>query len=386
MAQSRSLKSDEFDSLVIGGGLAGLIAAHQLEGTGRKVALIEGLDGLGGSCRPVSSRAGIIDNGLKFFPDTEEARACLEWLGNVLGESIHYTVVEAAPVTFDDGKFKPFIGFGDQKVATVSEVNVYAQERYLRLETTPKEWVARLTESFTGTTMMQSYVTKLHVDDTFVINAVINGAKHLSAREVLFCAAPQQLTRLLPDSHVPTKIRQRLMRGEFWTSVSLDLIHKGVVSESEAIHILKGANEEPCVGVFHKPVQLEDGQTAQLSQWLTLVPRDITDDPELVGGALKQIKRQVKRAYENSLDGLIQERIIVNPTSHGDFTGFLPPDGLWPKLQNLWVISGFLDPAKNLVGALCQARRTLASVAGEPIEPMALDSESAENSAPQANA
>lgn len=386
MAQSRSLKSDEFDSLVIGGGLAGLIAAHQLEGTGRKVALIEGLDGLGGSCRPVNSLAGTIDNGLKFLPDTEEAHECLNWLGEILGEPIQYTSVEAAPVTYDDGKFKPFIGYGDQKVATASEVDVYAQEKYLRLNSSPKDWVTRLTESFTGTTMMQSYVTKMQVDDSFVIDVLINGAKRITGREVLFCATPQQLTKLLPDSHVPTKFRQRLLKGEFWTSVCLDLLHKGMVSESEAVHVLKGANEEPCVGIFHKPIQLEDGQTAQLSQWLTLVPRDITDEPELVGGALKQIKRQVKRAYETSLDGLIQERIIVNPTSHGDFTGFLPPDGLWPKLQNLWVISGFLDPAKNLLGTLRQARRTLAAVAGEPIEPVVSDSELTENPTSQANA
>jgi len=386
MAQSRSLKSDEFDSLVIGGSLAGLITAYQLEGTGRKVALIEGLDVLGGSCRPVNMMAGTIDNGLKFLPDTEEAHECLEWLGEILGESIRYTVVEAPPVTYDEGKFKPFIGFGDQKVATAGEVDLYARERYLRLESTPKDWVTRLSESFTGTTMLQSYVTKMQVDDTFVINLVINGAKHISGREIFFCATPQQLNKLLPESHVPAKLRQRLAKGEFWTSVCLDLLHNGVVSESEAVHVLKGANEEPCVGLFYKPIQLENGQTAQLSQWLTLVPRDITDEPELVAGALKQIKRQVKRAYENSLEGLLQERIVVNPTSHGDLIGLLPEDGLWPKLQNLWVISGFLDPAKNLIGALRQTRRTLAAVAGDPVEPMVSDSDLNENPAPQANA
>lgn len=386
MAQSRSLKSDEFDSLIIGGGLAGLIAAHQLEGTGRKVALIEGLDGLGGSCRPATTLAGTIDHGLKFFPDTEETRECLEWLGGILGEPIEFTPVEAAPINYDEGKFKPFIGFGDQKVATATEIDAYAHAKYLRLESSPKNWIPRLTETFTGSTVLQSYVTKMQVDDEFVIEVLINGAKRMSGREVLFCATPQQLLKLLPDTHVPTKLRQRLMKGEFWTSISLDLIHNGSVTESEAVHVLKGANEEPCAGLFHKPLKLEDGRTAQLSQWLTFVPRDITNEPELVGAALKQIKRQVKRAYEQSLEGLLQERIIVNPTSHGDLTGALAEDGKWPKLQNLWAISGFMDPAKNLIGTMRQTRRTISSVAGDPLEPVEFSADLSESPSPRANA
>ena len=41
MAQSKTIKTHEYDSIVIGAGLSGLIAANQLESTGRKVALIE---------------------------------------------------------------------------------------------------------------------------------------------------------------------------------------------------------------------------------------------------------------------------------------------------------------------------------------------------------
>lgn len=375
MAQSRTTKSDEFDSIVIGGGLAGLIAAHQLEGTGRKVALIEGLDGLGGSCRPGANKAGPIDHGLKFLPDTEEARAALEWLGSVIDEEITFEAVDAPPVTYDDGKFKPFVGFGDQKVLTAHEVDHYAQARYLRLTSSPKNWVSKLVGAFTGSLQTQSYITKFQADDEFIIDALINGAKRISGREVLFCAAPQQLVRLLPESHVPGRVKQKLVKGEIWTSANLDLVHAAPVTDSQAVHILKGANEEPCVGLFHPPTTDSEGRTLQVSQWFTLVARDMADDEETVAAALKQIKRQVKRAYETSLDGLVQERIIVNPASHGDLSGVLAEDGRWPKLQNLWVISGLLDPAKNLLGVLNQTRRTLAAVAGEPAIAIETDSD-----------
>lgn len=382
MAQSKTTKSDEFDSIVIGGGLTGLIAAHQLEGTGRKVALIEGLDALGGSCRPFVSKAGVIDHGIKFVADTEDAREALAWLETVLGEAIDIERIEEPPVTYDDGKFKPFVGFGDQKVMTASEIDAYAKAQYLRLSSTPKNWVPKLIESFTGTLLTQSYVTKMQVDDEFVIDILINGAKRISGREIVFCAAPQQLARLLPESHVPARLKQKLLKGEFWTSLNLDLIHQGKVTDSTAVHVLKGANEEPCVGLFQPATRTEDGREVQVSQWLTLVPHDITDDPEIAGSALKQIKRQVKRAYETSLDGLIQERIVVNPMSHGDLVGVLGEDGRWPKLQNLWVISSFLDSSRNLPGSIRRTRLTLAAIAGEPIEAVSHDTDLANSSHP----
>jgi hypothetical protein len=372
MAQSKSTKTDEFDSIVIGAGLAGLIVANQLEATGRRVALVEGLDTVGGSCRPAPTKAGVIDHGFKFFPESAQNADTLAWLSSVLGEPLELTPVDAPPVTYDEGKFKPFVGFGDQKVNSAAEVDGYAKAQFYRLSKTPKDWVPRLTESFTGTLLTQSFATKLQVDDEFVIEVLLNGSKRISGREVFFCALPQQLVRLLPETHLPARLRQKLMKGEFWTSINLNLVHGTPVTESEAVHVLKGANEEPSFGAFLPPttVKNEDGTTStyQMSQWTTLVPRDITDEPELVASALKQIKRQVKRAYETSLDSIVTERIVVSPTSHGDLVGALPADGRWPKLQNLWVVSSFLDEAKNTLGAIGQARRVLASIVGEPIE------------------
>lgn len=384
MAQSKTAYSTEFDSLVIGSSLSGLIAANQLEATGRKVALVEGLDALGGSCRPTSSLVGTIDHGLKIFPDTSETVEALTWLESLLDEKISAESVDAPPVTFDEGKFKPFIGFGDQKVRSAHEIDCYAQGKYLHLSSTPKEWVPKLASSFTGTLLTQSYITKIQVDDEFVIDVLINGSKRISAREVLFCAAPRQLVRLLPETHIPSRLKQRLVKGELFSSLNLDLVHSGIITDSRAVHVLKGANEEPNVGVFHHPVTDPEGNTSQLSQWTTLVPYDLVDDSELSASALKQIKRQVKRAYEASLIGLKQERIIVNPMSNGDLQGALDPVGRWPKLQNLWILSGLLDTSKNLVGSLRQARRTLASIVGEPAQVVSNDTDLALEAQPSA--
>lgn len=382
MAQSKNSKTHEFDSLVIGAGLAGLLAANQLERTGRKVALIEALDVLGGASRPTQTVIGGIDHGLKLVPETADSEETLLWLESVLDTRLERALVDVPPVTYDDGKFKPFVGFGGLKVETAAEIDAYAVSRYYQFRQSPKDWVQKLSDDFTGTVLSQSIVTKMDVDDACVIELLVNGSKRYSAREVVFCATPQQLTHFLPEAYVPTRLRQRLLKGEFWTSINLDLIHGSVVTDSRAVHVLKGANEEPCVGLFHPSTRMDDGRTAQLSQWTTLVPRDITDEAAHVASALKQIKRQVKRAYETSLEDLIRERILVLPTSHGDLAGVFAEDGKWPKLENLWVISSFLDQEKNLFGALRQARRTLTSLAGDPVVSIDSESELAETPPP----
>lgn len=373
-AHSKNSKTHEYDSIVIGGGLAGLIAANQLEHTGRKVALVEALDVLGGTSRPVSSAAGTIDHSLKFIPVTDDSDDLLAWLSSVLDMRLDYSIVEAAPVTYDEGKFKPFVGFGDAAIATAGEVSAYARDRYYSFAQPVSSWVPRLIEMFTGTVFTQSYVTKMSVEDDFVIEILVNGSKKLSAREVIFAATPQQLVKILPEGTSPARLRQKLLKGEFFTSVNLDLVHGAGVTDSRAVHILKGANEEPSVGLFMPPVNV-DGRVMQVSQWTTLVPRDITDDAEITASALKQIKRQVKRAYETSLEGLVKERIAVSPTSHGDMSGALPEDGRWPKIQNLWLINNFMDSEKNVLGMLKQARRTLAALAGEPARAISRDTD-----------
>ncbi len=356
MAQLKKIRVAEFDTIVIGGGLSGLITATLLEDSGRKVALVEALDTLGGNCRPSISPVGPVDHGLKFFANTAKSEALLNWLEGVLQKPLPRTLVDAAPVTYDNGRFQPFVGFGEQGAEAVSEIGYYTQAQYWRLGNTPKDWIAQLSEGFTGELYLQSHVTKIQVEDEFVLEIIVNGAKRITAREYVFCAPPQQLLRLLPEASIPPRLRQKLAKGSVFTSIHLDLLHSTEVTNSEAVHVLRGANEEPCWGLF-QPMQTDaEGKSYQASQWVTLVPNDQTDDDELVATALKKIKRQIKRAYPEALDHLLHERILVCPGSHGDLAGALSEQQTLPKLQNLWISSSYFSGEKNLMGTLEQCQ------------------------------
>lgn len=380
MAQTKTPKAQEFDTLVIGAGLAGLIAANALEATGRNVALIEAMDMVGGASRPGNTAAGPIEHGLKVIPDTEAAHAALDWLETVLGEKIERTVIEASPLNYDDGKFKPYVGFGNETVRTSAEVEAYAVSRRLKLSSGPAEWTRKLAEQFTGKLFLQSHATRMIIEDGFVIETIINGSKRITAREVIFAASPQTIPALVGDTVLAPRIRQKLIKGDYWTSVNLDVVHSLPITDSESIHILKGANEEPTIGTFHPAVTTEDGRTLQVSQWLTLIPREEIDEEEFVAGALKHIKRQIKRAYESAFENVVQERILVLPTSHGSLAGAFDTPGRIPKISNLWMTSAFFADERNTLGTIIQSRRVIEEI-GEALMDTDLNADSPSASA-----
>lgn len=359
----RAAQTEKFDYVIVGASLSGLLAAKALRARGSRVLILEAHDEVGGSNRGLKSQIAMSDRTFKFFPETGFAEEVFTWLETILETSIARTIIEEPAVTFEDGRFKPFVGFGDANIKTGSEISAYARARYYQLQLTPKDWVHTLREQLGDAIVTQSVVTAIEVDEnSLVTQLVVNGEKTILAKQVLFCANPVPLLQLLPSAKVPAKVRQRLSKGEFYTSVNLELTHSAPVTESAAIHILRGGSEEPAVGVFNRPIKLSDGSTVQTSQWLTLLARDMSDDIEAAAFAIKQIKRQIKRAYETALENIVSERIFVNPLSHGDLQGALPADGRWPKVENLWLISGSLNHERNLWGTLLQTRLSLSSV------------------------
>jgi hypothetical protein len=367
MAQTKLPKASDFDTLVIGADLSGLLMAHELELTGRKVALIEALDTLGGHFRPQMSPLGPLDNGLKLIPATPSSPDEVNWLSCILQKPIPFEVLDNPPVTFDNGKFQPFVGFGETPTEAASELSSYLQPGQLQLHSTPKDWVPALAQNFTGESFLKMHLTQLIVEDGFVIEAVFNGTKRFSASEIIFCAHPSLLAKALPENTIASRVRQKMSKGPYFTAVHLDLVHLGVVTESRAPHLLRGANQEPCVGLFAEPALNANGQTYQVSQWLTFLSSQLTDDAEVAAEGLKAIKRQIKRAYPEALNHLLYEKILIAPASHGHVDIELTPDYRLPKIENLWLGSHFWSPERNTLGAISQARRVLSQIGSAPV-------------------
>lgn len=348
-----------YDYVVIGSGLSGLAIANALSRITENVALIEAADHFGGYNKKVTTPAGAINNGLRLVPASSSGEKALQFLESLIGQEIIESSFTGLPLTYESGQFKEFLGFGDHPPAFYDEVKYFIQSDFYRLKIEPFAWPELLFAGFKGDFLSKSYVTKFIIEDALAQGVMINGTKQVFGKNFIFTGSVKDLSVLLPDDSIPYKVRAKLSKNQYWTALCLDLTHKGVVTTQQSIHLLNGTTQDeigPCVGRF---LPTPEGSEFQVSQWLTFVSHEETEDSEIVGTALKKIKRQIKRAYPQALDSLAHERIFVAPNLCGNGDLKLSANQTIPQVKNLWIGSGTLNEGQNLIGSLLQAQLVL---------------------------
>lgn len=353
-----------YDYAIIGSGLTGLSIAAALSRETNNIALIEAADVPFGANKKVNMPVGPINNGLRFVPDTVLSEKALRFLENLLGRSVAADVSEEAPITYEAGGFKTFLGFGDNPPAFYEELAYFTSSKRINLSLEPFQWTQLLFEQFKGDFLPRSYVTKFQKDGDKVSQVTINGSKTLQAHNFIFAGSVRDLGILLPEDSISIRARTKLSKNTYWTALCIDFCHNKEVSTSTAMHILNGTTQDeigPCAGRFLPTTEVE-GEKLQASQWLTFIEQEVTEDSEVVGMALKKIKRQIKRAYPEALDGLKLERIYVAPIIAGNGDLKTSANMTIPGLENLWIASSTVNEQKNLVGALLQAEMIVASL------------------------
>ncbi|WP_413559091.1 NAD(P)-binding protein [Bdellovibrio sp. HCB209] len=353
-----------YDYAIIGSGLTGLSIAASLSRETKNVVLLEGLDHSGGNNKQINFPTGPINNGIRFVPDSVLSEKALGFLENLLGQKVIADVSDEAPVTYDSGNFKTFLGFGDNPPAFWEELSYFTSSKRIDLGLQPFQWSQLLMEKFTGEFMPRSYVTKFHQEGDRVTSVTVNGSKTIHAQNFIFAGTVRDLSLLLPEDAISVRARSKLAKNAYWTALCLDICHSKAVTDSTAVHVLNGTTQDeigPCAGRFLPAVEV-DGNTIQASQWITFIETEMTDDSETVGMTLKKIKRQIKRAYPEALDDVKLERIFVSPYIAGTGDLKLSANQTIPSLDNLWVASATLNDQKNLVGSLLQAEMIVASL------------------------
>jgi phytoene dehydrogenase-like protein len=353
-----------YDYAIIGSGLTGLSIAAALSRETENIALIEAADVPYGVNKKVNSPTGPINNGLRFVPDSVLAEKAMRFLENLLSKPVVSDIAEEAPITYEAGGFKTFLGFGETPPAFYEELAYFTSSKRQDLTSEPHEWTQNLMELFKGDFMPRSYVTKFHQEGERVTHVTVNGSKTIHAHNFIFTGAIRDLALLLPEEAMSVRARSKLSKNTYWTGLCLDLCHDKEVTNSTTMHVLNGTTQDeigPCVGRFLPSVETETGRM-QTSQWMTFIEYEVTEDSEVVGTALKKIKRQIKRAYPDALENLKQERIFVTPIIAGNGDLKLNANMTLPGLENLWIGSATVHEQRNLVGALLQAEIVTASL------------------------
>lgn len=373
------MSAKKYDVIVIGSGLTGVLAAHLAHRAGQKVLLLEARDILGGAVRRIQTDAGTLPSSLEYFPETENALSQIQKLSDLFGEQILDQVEETRPLTYDEGDFKSFVGFGDRKNPSVEELSFYNSPRRLKLHSGPDQWLEKLIQMGIGDVHTLSEVTHFEVADHQVTAVTINAANSFVAKKVIFAAPPKHLEALFNQEDLSPKTRSRIAKSHVWTSVGLHMHHPQLQTQEMGLHFLMGSSEEfePCVGRF-----FEAQENGQKSVWISLIPQEKSEDIEFVADTIKYMKRQIKRAYPQAFENLSNEKIVVAAESHGHMPLHLKEPSHFAELKNFFIASPLVVESRGLVGALEQAFKAGAWVTEDQAE----EKVSAEISNPQPEA
>lgn len=343
------------DTLIIGGGLTGLFLAHRLQNGGQRVALIEARESLGGRSRRPGSNS-YSSTGLDFIPATHENVALLEWVKSVSPLSINFEVKEHHPQLYDEGRWRPFAGFGESNFLSVTELSHYSHSQHIVLNPGIEHLVRALVEQLPFEAQTMSEVTGLIVNDGQLTEVVVNGDKTLKADRVIFTPHPSLLNSLIEGEGLASKNRTRLAKMQAWTAVMLELTHENPLAEDDSVKIFTHSAKEfePVVGrVF-----------GHCSRWMTLVPGEREAEHEFVGQCIRHIKRQLKRAWPNAFDSEVPEKIFVQPNSMGQQSLKSKDSFRFSEIHNLFIASHILANQGGEIGSLELVRDLQSAILG----------------------
>ena len=343
------IENTTYDTLVVGAGLTGLFLTHRLKQAGQNVLLIDARETLGGQFRRLSASSPYSNPSVDFFPATSEALNVMEWAQSISPTPLRFEVVEHRPQIFDEGRLRAFAGFGDMEFQSIDALSHFSHAHEILIEPGLDQVVRALAEQLPISAATMTEVNGFNVQDGRIVETIINGDKTIKASNVIFTPFVGLLNDLIPGEGLQAKNRTRLAKMQTWTAVVLELKHETPLLEDSALRVFNhGAKEfEPVLGrVF-----------GQVSKWMTLVHQEREAEHEFSGQNIRHIKRQLKRAWPEILDGSVQEKIYILPKALGQHALKTKEPLKFPEISNLYLGSHSLATIPGGLSRLEVARR-----------------------------
>lgn len=333
-----------YDTIVIGGGLTGLFLTHRLHLSGKRVALFEARETLGGRYSRQSQSLPYSSSGLDFYPASNENLSLLEWIKSVSPLALNIEMKEHRPQLYDDARWKHFSGFGEVDFQSIGELAHFSATHDLTITPGLEQLVRALVEQLPIEAETRSELTGIKMADDTTCEITINGDKSYRAERVVFTPHPALLNNLIEGETLNAKSRTRLAKMHAWTAVILELTHEKPLAEDNSIRIFTHSAKE-----FEPVVGRISGQT---SKWMTLVPGERDTDVEFAGQCIRHIKRQLKRAWPEAFEGKVPERIFIQPNAFGQQTLKAKEPYRFPELPRLFLANHLLAMRAGELGAL----------------------------------
>jgi hypothetical protein len=348
----------EFDVIIVGAGLSGLLLAKKAKALGKAFALIEAQDVYGGFHHPTYTFLDSqIDNSLHFLPGSEENQNLITQISIQFELPLEFETRDSQALTYEEGELTPFTGFGKVTPEFFEELVPFLHPKELVLLNKSWNLIAKeLADSVSESLFLNHLASKLVIEDQNAVGVIVNGSYFWKAQSVIFSGGITDLQAFLPQSFLSPRLKNHLKRPKLWTLIAVDFHHDREISSRSNLHILDGTTQDdigPCVGRF-----LPSIKGNQISQWLSFASDEDADESENIGAIIKKIKRQIKRAYPHAFEGVVSEKIVVIPSGAGYFEDTQIRNGVELKdIKGLYLNSSHLSSQKGVLKPLDQALR-----------------------------
>lgn len=349
----------QFDLIIVGSGLAGLVLAKRALAEGLTVAVLEAQNTIGGSHSCVTGPKGSHDNTLHYLSSSSQIHQTVRQLNELLESPISLTSSPHSVLTFDDGRLKPFTSFGKTAPEFFEALEPYLQGLELVPNKLMYQWIKDLINPQLEAAIYPSHLaSELVIENDKACGVMINGHHYWSANHVVFAASITDLIGFLPPDSITPRLRNHLKRPKLWTLVAVDFYHPELITTDSSLHLLNGTTQDdigPCLGRF---IQANASPDFQLSQWISFASDEDADESENIGLIIKKMKKQIKRAYPQAFTEPTPERIVVIPSSSGLFEDSQIKEQVYFKgIENFWLASAQLSSMSGLLRPVDQALR-----------------------------
>ncbi len=344
----------QFEFIIYGATLEGLLTGYYLHQKGFKTIILESTDKAGKFFASIDHAQASIHSLFTTPSYDDNSLRVAEWIKTNFFD-IKATKKSLPPTTFEKGHFEPFVGFGEHapKESEFLQDFLFAD----RMEFTPNvsEWIKTILAS--GLEIRyNSTLTAINVTEGKITDITINDKDTLVPGNFIFAENPSDLIEFLDlettaGKAVSAKALARLSKGNFWSTLQLSIAHKTPITDKEEIHVLYGTQKNPVVSVgkFQGPT----------SQWISFINSDVPDINEEGVHILKELKRQLKRAYPEALDDHEFDKIALWPKTHGYIDLKSKRFGQLEGIENIGLCSNHLVEHTNpFIGALTAAQYT----------------------------
>lgn len=347
----------QFDFVIYGATLEGLLTGYYLHQKGFKTLVLEASDKAGKFFSSIENSKTSIHSLFTAPLYDENTVRFFNWIKNHFAfDNLEISKKSLPPTTFEKGHFEPFVGFGENAPKEVDFLQDFLFAD--RLESSPlvNDWIKAIATS--GLEIRyNSNLTAVNVVDGKISDITINDKDSLIPENFIFAENPVDLIEFFENEttgaqFVNAKALARLSKGTFWSTLQLSLAHNAPVTDKEEIHVLYGTQKNPVVSIGRF-----QGKT---SQWISFISSDAQDINEEGVQTLKEMKRQIKRAYPEALDNLEFEKIALWPKTHGYIELKSKQFGQLEGIENIGICSNHLVEHTNpFIGSLAAVQYTV---------------------------